>query len=258
MMQIGHKFMALGLLVPALLFGTLGCETMQEHRVASGATIGAASGAIAGGIIGHQSGHRGEGAAIGAIAGGLLGAGVGAYLDQRAKKFARIRDVEVEKVPPRSVEQVEREYPTDVPAPQPEHIKLIINDTMLFERGSSALAPQGSAKLDDIARILNEQPDERIIVRGYTSSEGSDADNQALSERRAGSVRNYLVGHGVDPGRITAVGMGESNPIADNNTLSGRSQNRRVEIEVFPGRNAQERSSRDRDYESDRSSGSRY
>jgi outer membrane protein OmpA-like peptidoglycan-associated protein len=238
-----HKTIALGLLVPTLLIVPMGCETMSEHRVISGTAIGATAGALAGGIIGHQSGNKGAGIAIGAAAGALMGAGVGAYLDHRAKKFEKIEDVEVERVPEKSADQVQREYPSEAPRPQPEHIKLVINSMTLFEQGSSALAAQGSAKLDDIARVLNEQPDERIIVRGYTSSEGGDELNQALSERRAKAVSNYLIGRGVDPNRITSIGMGESNPVGDNATASGRSMNRRVEIEVFPSAKNQQRSS---------------
>jgi outer membrane protein OmpA-like peptidoglycan-associated protein len=217
-------------LLPALLLAPLGCETMSEHRTASGAVIGTATGAVLGGVIGHQSGHRTEGAAIGAAAGALLGAGTGYWLDRRAQKMRALEDANT----------TIQTYPageyntTQGPQYVPEHIVLRLNDTMLFQRGSSAISPQGSAKLDEIAALLAENPNERIIIRGYTSSEGEDEYNYKLSQRRAETVAGHFVGKGLNPGRLTVVGMGESNPIASNDTEAGRAQNRRVEIEVFP------------------------
>jgi hypothetical protein len=72
-----------------------------------------------------------------------------------------------------------------------------------------------------------------VLVVGHTDSVGSDAYNQGLSERRAASARSYLIGAGLESGRVRAVGMGENEPIASNDTDAGRQQNRRVEIAIF-------------------------
>ncbi len=214
------------MLVPVLIIGPTGCQTMGEHKVASGATIGAITGAVAGGIIGHQSGHKYEGAAIGAAAGGLLGAGVGWAVDRQAKKFDRIDQVDVE--------TYEETYYPEEDAYRPEHLELSIHELVLFEQGSSALTAKGAEKIAEIADVLVEYPDSRVVVMGYASSEGSDATNVDLSQRRADMVRNHLTANRVDPRRVEAVGLGESAPVGDNQTEAGRTMNRRVVIEVYP------------------------
>ena len=86
------------------------------------------------------------------------------------------------------------------------------------------------ATLDVAAEALRACPNIRTEVEGHTDSIGSEVYNQALSQRRADSVADYLVDHGVSSGRLEAKGFGESNPIADNSTEDGRAQNRRVEL----------------------------
>jgi outer membrane protein OmpA-like peptidoglycan-associated protein len=81
-----------------------------------------------------------------------------------------------------------------------------------------------------VASVLAEYPKTAVVVQGHTDSTGSEQHNQALSERRARSVETFLIGRGVDPARITAVGYGESMPVASNASDSGRQQNRRVDI----------------------------
>jgi outer membrane protein OmpA-like peptidoglycan-associated protein len=82
--------------------------------------------------------------------------------------------------------------------------------------------------------VLNQYPETTIMIAGHTDSTGSETQNQQLSERRAMAVKNALSGQGVDPARMSAVGYGESKPIADNNTESGRQTNRRVAITIAP------------------------
>jgi len=86
--------------------------------------------------------------------------------------------------------------------------------------------------LDAGVEVLKENPGTSIQVAGYTDSVGTDAYNQGLSERRANAVLDYFVSHGIEASRLTAVGYGESNPVADNSTADGRAQNRRVELNV--------------------------
>jgi OOP family OmpA-OmpF porin len=86
--------------------------------------------------------------------------------------------------------------------------------------------------LDRLVAFMNENKDKKASLSGHTDNVGTDAYNQKLSERRASSARDYVVKKGVEGGRISAQGFGESKPIADNKTKEGRSKNRRVEIKV--------------------------
>lgn len=101
-----------------------------------------------------------------------------------------------------------------------------------FEFDSDRLTPESKRILDGVAQSLNAYPDVKVQVEGHTDWLGSDAYNLALSERRAVTVRNYLMGLDVVGERMTPVGYGEAKPIADNNTEEGREENRRVEFLV--------------------------
>jgi len=107
-----------------------------------------------------------------------------------------------------------------------------------FDKNSSAIKPNayGSGEIDRVAQILNRYPDPTIKVVGYTDS--TEAHNQQLSELRANAVKNALVGKNVIASRITAIGMGKSNPKADNSTPEGRQLNRRVAIIIEPTQQA--------------------
>ena len=103
-----------------------------------------------------------------------------------------------------------------------------------FATDSSDLNPAFFDVLNSVGKVLNEFDQTVVEVAGHTDSTGSDAYNQALSERRSGSVSTYLMSQGVMQQRIIQVGMGESRPVADNSTASGRQLNRRVEITMVP------------------------
>lgn len=105
---------------------------------------------------------------------------------------------------------------------------------VLFASGKSDLLPGAQAKLDPVAEALSHEQDHKILIEGHTDSQGSDASNQALSERRAQTVRDYFASRGVPANQITATGLGESRPIANNATAEGRANNRRVEIVIQP------------------------
>ena len=104
--------------------------------------------------------------------------------------------------------------------------------TILFNTGKSTLSPETTSVFVDIIGILNEYPNSKFTVEGHTDSVGSSATNQSLSEKRANSVRDFLIERGVDASRLTAVGYGEDRPIADNKTKAGRKENRRTEINL--------------------------
>jgi len=105
---------------------------------------------------------------------------------------------------------------------------------VLFASGHADLMPGAKAKLDRIVDVLKQQGDHQITIEGHTDSRGTDALNMDLSQRRAESVRDYLVSRGLTEDKIKATGKGESSPVATNDTAVGRAQNRRVELVIEP------------------------
>ena len=99
-----------------------------------------------------------------------------------------------------------------------------------FESGSAALTPDSYRVLDEVVRSLMAYPEVRVEIQGYTDSVGKASLNQSLSQKRADSVKQYLVNAGIDPARMVSKGYGEDSPIADNSTPAGRAQNRRIEF----------------------------
>jgi len=99
-----------------------------------------------------------------------------------------------------------------------------------FATDQSAVPPEAEAVLSDVARKLNNNPSWKLRIEGYTDNVGTKAANQNLSKQRAMAVMNWLVDHGVDRSRLTAMGYGEGRPLADNSTAEGRAKNRRVEL----------------------------
>ena len=117
-----------------------------------------------------------------------------------------------------------------------EEVQKQLNDyarTILFDTGKSSIKAESTSVMVDIIQILNEYPNAKFTVEGHTDSVGSAKLNQSLSEKRANSVRDFLIDKGIDAGRLTAIGYGEDKPIATNNTRAGRTQNRRVEINLI-------------------------
>jgi len=112
---------------------------------------------------------------------------------------------------------------------------ITLSGSVLFASAKSEVLPDAQVKLGNVATALTEQdPNSKILVQGYTDSQGGQAFNQDLSQRRADSVRSYLVSHGLAADRVTAQGFGMGSPIADNLSAEGRANNRRVEIVVTP------------------------
>ncbi len=125
--------------------------------------------------------------------------------------------------------------PRPEPAPAAELIEIkpgedLVLEGVNFKTGSAELTPESNALLDRVARSLLANPEVTVEVRGHTDSVGAAEANRSLSQRRAVSVRDYLVAQGVTPQRLTAVGYGEDRPIADNASAEGRARNRRVEL----------------------------
>lgn len=110
--------------------------------------------------------------------------------------------------------------------PEPQRFVL---EGLLFESGRATIQAESYPRLDRVVEYMTYRPSARIRVAGHTDNVGNPQRNQALSEARAQAVREYLVSHGVDGDRIEAVGFGDQNPIASNDTEDGRRQNRRIE-----------------------------
>jgi len=209
------------LLIAALILP--GCATMQENPKT---TIGAGAGAVLGAGVGYAIGG-GKGAAIGAVVGGLAGGVIGHYMDKQEREFKQALAESQAREQAAIMEGVRREK---------DALILTFKSDVMFDTNSSVIKPAAyaSGEIDRVAQILNKYPDTTIKVVGYTDSTGSETYNQQLSEQRANSVKNALVVKNVNAGRITALGMGESNPIADNATEGGRQLNRRVAIIIEP------------------------
>ena len=117
-------------------------------------------------------------------------------------------------------------------AKQTERGTLVTFGDVLFATNKADLKSSGLVNINKLAQFLQENPDRKVIVEGYTDSTGSDAYNLTLSERRAGSVQMALIKMGVDPSRIVTQGYGKEYPVADNGSVSGRAMNRRVEVTI--------------------------
>ena len=210
-------------LVLVVAFISAGCATMQENKKT---TIGAGAGAVVGAGVGYAIGG-GKGAAIGAVVGGLAGGVIGHYMDKQEREFKQAL-----------AESQAREQAAIMQGVQREKDALIITfkSDVMFDTNSSVIksAAYASGEIDRVAQILNRYPDTTIKVVGYTDSTGSESYNLQLSEQRANAVKNALVVKNVQAARISALGMGESNPIADNSTAAGRQLNRRVNIVIEP------------------------
>lgn len=120
----------------------------------------------------------------------------------------------------------------EVPPPPQVVQKKIVLRNVLFDFDRSNIRPDSAPVLDEAVQLLKDTGDISIIAEGHTDSIGTDAYNLKLSERRAASVRTYLVAHGIAADRIRTEGFGESRPVASNDTADGRAQNRRVELRV--------------------------
>lgn len=207
--------------VCAALLG--GCATTDpntgERKVsntAQDAGIGALAGAVIGGLTSSKK-DRTKGVLTGAAVGGAIGGAYGYHVDKQEAELRR-------KLANSGVE-VQRQGDT---------INLVVPDNISFATGSAQLTPDFYGPLNQVADSLKQYPDTTVQIVGHTDSTGSAAFNQTLSQNRANAVVVYLTAQGVQPQRMQALGMGESQPIASNGTAEGRARNRRVEIKILP------------------------
>jgi len=202
----------------------LGCANGGGPNPAVCATVGGLLGGGGGYAIGNETPEdNSKEEIIYGGAGAILGASAG-YLICRA-----MQEEEAPPPPPPPPPAPRAEPP---PPPPPVEEERIVLRGVNFDFDRAEIRPDAAVILDEAASILNDNPGRSVRVEGHTDSVGTDEYNQDLSERRANSVRDYLVGKGVDASRLTTAGSGESNPIASNDTSDGRALNRRVELNL--------------------------
>jgi OOP family OmpA-OmpF porin len=218
MMKVVTRLMVL-ILVVAL---AAGCSTASKRAkcIAAGAAAGAAVGAGIGAVVGHQGDEdTAEGAAVGVAAGALVGGIIGAIV---------CKEEAPPPPPPPAPEPVAEE-----PPPPPKVVEKIVLNGIQFDFDKAVIKDQYYPILDEGIAALEKHPDKKVSVEGYTCNIGTEAYNQRLSEKRAEAVKAYMVEKGISADRLSTVGYGEANPVADNATRQGREMNRRVEFKVM-------------------------
>ena len=201
--------MGLALATSTMLFQS--CATATKTQ--KGAVIGAAAGGTIGAIIGKRAGNTAVGAIIGGAVGGTAGAVIGRKMDRQA-------------------EEIKQTVPNAEVIREGEGIIVKFDSGILFDVDQSALKGAARTNIESLATSLKNNPQTNILIVGHTDATGTDAYNYKLSERRAASVKSYAVNQGIASSRLTTEGRGETEPISDNTSDTGKSQNRRVEIVI--------------------------
>lgn len=203
-----------GAAIVALAALPLGSACATSPKQTKGAIIGAGAGAVGGAIIGRAAGSTAKGAIIGAAVGGAAGAVIGQRMDKQAAELeTQIPGAEIERVG--------------------EGILVTFDSGILFDYDSATVKPAARDNLRNLAASLQKYPGTNVVLVGHTDADGADAYNQTLSERRAAAAAAVLTGQGVPRNRIDATGRGEVEPVASNDSASGKAQNRRVEVAIF-------------------------
>ena len=199
--------------------GFAGCANLTETQKTTG--TGAAIGAVAGAAVGAATGGGGgKRAATGAAVGAAVGAG-GGYLWSKHMERQKA-----------AMEEATRGTGVNVSQTADNRLRMEIPSDVSFDTGRYDIKPNMRPILDRFATTLNENPVTTVTIIGHTDSTGSDAINDPLSVNRAAATRDYIAARGVSSNRIAINGRGSHEPVADNNTVSGRAMNRRVEIFV--------------------------
>lgn len=187
----------------------IGCASLNKTQ--KGAIIGTVGGGAAGAVIGRVAKNTGLGAIIGAAVGGATGAIIGHQMDKQA-------------------EEIEKTVPDAKVVRVGEGIVVEFSSNVLFGFDRSNLSSDAKINLDKLVKILDGYSETNIEIQGHTDSKGSLAYNKTLSKKRSESVLDYLNMRGISGSRLSTFGYGESMPKYENETESGRAQNRRVEF----------------------------
>lgn len=205
-----------GLFMMSILF--TGCEAVKNtNSTQRGAGIGVIAGGVLGAVLGNNLGKGGN-AALGAAIGAAVGGGTGALIGNKMDKQKREID---EALPGAAVERVG------------EGIHLTLNENAVrFDLNKASLTAQAKTNLDKLVPVFNSYADTNIEIFGYTDNTGKADYNLTLSQKRAESVKAYLITKGLATSRFKTSGYGIADPIASNETKEGQSQNRRVEFAI--------------------------
>jgi outer membrane protein OmpA-like peptidoglycan-associated protein len=185
-----------------------------NQRAKEGAAVGAATGVLAGIITGDSKSDRKRNAIVGGIVGAAAGAAIGSNLDKQAAELQGSLDGRIDVI--RVGNQLIIRMPQDI----------------TFATDSASVNGALQDDLRTLSASLNKYPNTTVTVIGHTDNTGSAAYNPDLSNRRAGSVAGILIGSGVPSRRVRSYGVGETQPIASNQSVDGRAQNRRVDIVI--------------------------
>ncbi len=197
----------------SLALAVSGCASTNAEK-------GAAIGAIAGAVLGKSTAnHKDKRAVIGAAVGAIAGAAIGDYMDKQEEAMR-------EQLSGSGVEVVR----------EGDNLRLIMPSNITFATNQSGITAGFYDTLNTVANILNNYEKTFLSIEGHTDSSGSEQYNQTLSEKRALSVKDYLVSKGVIGARLTTAGYGELRPVASNETAMGKAQNRRVEVQIVPNK----------------------
>jgi outer membrane protein OmpA-like peptidoglycan-associated protein len=191
--------------------GFQGCDSLTKTQ--KGAGIGAAAGGVLGAIIGKKAGNT----AVGAIIGGAVGGTAGGFIGKRMDKQAA---------------EIKNTIPNAEVVREGEGIIVKFDSGILFDFDSANLKAQAKDNVKSLANSINEYPNTEIRIIGHTDNKGAENYNLSLSEKRAAAVKAYAVAQGVPASRLSTLGKGFSEPIADNTTEAGRAANRRVEVVI--------------------------
>ena len=187
------------------------CASLTKTQ--KGAGIGAVAGGALGAVIGKKAGNT----AVGAILGGAIGGTAGAYIGRRMDRQA---------------EEIKQTVPNAEVIRTGEGIIVKFDSGILFDVDQSQLKTAARTNIESLSTSMKNNSETNILIIGHTDATGADAYNARLSNRRADAVKTYTLAQGISSSRITTSGRGESEPISDNATEAGRSQNRRVEIVI--------------------------
>jgi outer membrane protein OmpA-like peptidoglycan-associated protein len=200
-----------------ILVVSAGCSSSARK----GGAVGAVAGGAAGAVIGHATGNTARGAIIGAVVGGAAGAIIGEQMDKQADELKQ-------DIPGATVERVG------------EGIQVTFASGLLFDFNSDIIRGEARTNLNSLAANLDKYKDRDLLVVGHTDAVGTSEYNEDLSIRRAEAAARYLRNQGVNES-IETRGRGEYEPVASNDTDSGRAQNRRVEIAIYANEELRQR-----------------
>jgi outer membrane protein OmpA-like peptidoglycan-associated protein len=195
-------------------FALNACASLNNKE--KGGIIGASGGAVIGGAIGKANGSTAKGAILGAVVGGAAGMIIGNQMDKQAAELKQ-------NIPGAVVERVG------------EGIQVTFDSGLLFDFDSDVVRTEARTNLRNLAASLDKYPGSELLIAGHTDSVGTDTYNLALSQRRSEAAVAYLSSQGVSRSRMTSRGLGETEPVAPNDSDAGRSKNRRVEVAIYAG-----------------------